>query len=66
MHICVAHCQDSGIGLRGAVGCNASCALCSPFRSSPDAEQLEETQLGDEDSTCFSPPPYEEICSLPR
>uniref|UniRef100_A0A8C2QWN8 Transmembrane protein 174 n=1 Tax=Capra hircus TaxID=9925 RepID=A0A8C2QWN8_CAPHI len=32
-------------------------------RSSPDAEQLEETPLGDEDSACFSPPPYEEICS---
>nr|KAF6356238.1 transmembrane protein 174 [Myotis myotis] len=35
-------------------------------RSSPDAELLEETQRGGEDSAGFSPPPYEEIFSLPR
>ncbi|XP_016069915.1 PREDICTED: transmembrane protein 174 [Miniopterus natalensis] len=34
-------------------------------RSSPGAEQLEETQRGGEDSARFSPPPYEEIFSLP-
>ncbi|XP_062941174.1 transmembrane protein 174 [Cynocephalus volans] len=35
-------------------------------RPSPDTDQLEETQLEDEDCACFSPPPYEEIYSLPR
>ncbi|XP_054434222.1 transmembrane protein 174 [Pteronotus mesoamericanus] len=35
-------------------------------RSSPGAEQLEETQRGDGDCACLSPPPYEEIFSLPR
>ncbi|XP_001504060.3 transmembrane protein 174 [Equus caballus] len=35
-------------------------------RSSPDAEQLEETQLEDVDSATFSPPSYEEIYSLSR
>ncbi|XP_006899091.1 PREDICTED: transmembrane protein 174-like [Elephantulus edwardii] len=35
-------------------------------RTSPYAEQLEETQLEDETCACFSPPPYEEIYSVPR
>ncbi|XP_024434183.3 transmembrane protein 174 [Desmodus rotundus] len=35
-------------------------------RSSPDAVQLEEPQRGDGDPVCFSPPPYEEVFSLPR
>ncbi|KAK2488573.1 hypothetical protein MC885_013593 [Smutsia gigantea] len=35
-------------------------------RSSPDADRLQETPSGNEDSACFSPPPYEEIYSLPR
>ncbi|XP_007941527.1 transmembrane protein 174 [Orycteropus afer afer] len=45
---------------------------CSSFvgggndRSSAYLDQLEETQLEDEDYACFSPPPYEEIYSVPR
>ncbi|KAM6156530.1 transmembrane protein 174 [Erethizon dorsatum] len=36
-------------------------------RSSPGADGLGETQLGEEDHACFfSPPPYEEIYALPR
>ncbi|XP_017507011.2 transmembrane protein 174 [Manis javanica] len=35
-------------------------------RSSPDADGPEETRSGNEDSACFSPPPYEEIYSLPH
>lgn len=65
--LCVVCCCDGGIVFESrAGGCKASCPFCFRFRSSPDAEQLEETPLGDEDSACFSPPPYEEICSPPR
>ncbi|XP_004480301.1 transmembrane protein 174 [Dasypus novemcinctus] len=35
-------------------------------RSSLGADQFEATQLEDEDCACFSPPPYEEIYSVPR
>ncbi|EAW95719.1 transmembrane protein 174 [Homo sapiens] len=35
-------------------------------RPNPDVDQLEETQLEEEACACFSPPPYEEIYSLPR
>ncbi|XP_037657725.1 transmembrane protein 174 [Choloepus didactylus] len=35
-------------------------------RSGLDADLLEETQLEGEDCTCFSPPSYEEIYSIPR
>lgn len=44
----------------------------SPFvgaghdRPSSDADQLEGTQMGEEERVCFSPPPYEEIYALPR
>ncbi|ELV10808.1 transmembrane protein 174 [Tupaia chinensis] len=33
---------------------------------SPNVDQPEETQLENDDCACFSPPPYEEIYSLPR
>lgn len=44
----------------------------SPFvgtgydRPDSDADQLEGTELEEEDCVCFSPPPYEEIYALPR
>lgn len=43
--------------------CN--CVLCC-FRPSSDPDQLEGTQMEEEDCVRFSPPPYEEIYALPR
>lgn len=46
--------------------CKYTCVLCSCFRPSSDADQLEGMQMEEEDCVCLSPPPYEEIYALPR